>query len=74
MFILYTNIISINTPVFFPSTNEIIPACTFISLANLDFGVQICFYNGMDDYAKMLLQLSFPFYLMIITALNIIYI
>ena len=71
-FILYTNIISINIPVFFPSTNEIMPAYTFISLANLDLGIQTCFYNGMDDYAKMWLQLSFPFYLMIIAALIII--
>ena len=71
-FILYTNIISINIPVFFPTTNEIMPAYTFISLANLDLGIQTCFYNGMDDYAKMWLQLSFPFYLMIIAALIII--
>ena len=71
-FILYTNIISINIPVFFPTTNEIMPAYTFISLANLDLGIQMCFYNGMDDYAKMWLQLSFPFYLMIIAALIII--
>ena len=70
-FILYTNIISINIPVFFP-TNEIMPAYTFISLANLDWGIQMCFYNGMDDYAKIWLQLSFPFYLMIIAALIII--
>ena len=26
-------------------------------------GIQTCFYNGMDDYAKMWLQLAFPFYL-----------
>ena len=71
-FILYTNIISINIPVFFPTTNEIMPAYIFISLANLDLGIQMCFYNGMDDYARMWLQLSFPFYLMIIAALIII--
>ena len=71
-FILYTNIISINIPVFFPSTNEFVPAYTFISLANLDLGIQTCFYNGMDDYAKMWLQLAFPLYLMIIATLLII--
>ena len=71
-FILYTNIISINISVFFPTTNEIMLAYTFISLANLDLGIQTCFYNGMDDYAKMWLQLSFPFYLVIIAALIII--
>ena len=71
-FILYANIISINTPVFFPNTNGFTPAYTFISLANLDLGIQTCFYNGMDDYAKMWLQLAFPFYLIFIATLIII--
>ena len=68
-FILYINIISINTPILFPNVN---PIYTFISLANLDLGIQICFYNGMDDYAKMWLQLAFPFYLIFIATLIII--
>ena len=68
-FILYVNIISINTPVFFP---QYTPAYTFISLANLDLGIQTCFYNGMDDYAKMWLQLVFPFYLIFIATSLII--
>jgi len=25
-------------------------AHTLISLANLDLGIETCFYNGMDDY------------------------
>ena len=69
IFVLYVNIISVNTTVFFPT---IIPAYTFISLANLDLGIQTCFYNGMDDYAKMWLQLAFPFYLIFIATLIII--
>ena len=60
-FILYVNIISINTPVIFTEINHFTPTYTFISLANLDLGIQTCFYNGMDDYAKMWLQLAFPF-------------
>ncbi|XP_065903086.1 uncharacterized protein [Dysidea avara] len=71
-FILYVNIISINTPVFFPSLSSFMPAYTFISLANLDLGIQTCFYNGMDDYAKMWLQLAFPFYLIFIATSLII--
>jgi len=71
-FILYVNIISINTPLFFPQLGKFIPAYTFISLANLDLGIQTCFYNGMDDYAKMWLQLAFPIYLIFIaTSLTI---
>ena len=71
-FILYVNIISINTPVFFNELNHFTPTYTFISIANLDLGIQTCFYNGMDDYAKMWLQLAFPFYLIFIATLIII--
>ena len=71
-FILYVNIISINTPVFFTTLNDFTPVYTFISLANLDLSIQTCFYNGMDDYAKMWLQLAFPFYLIFIATLIII--
>ena len=71
-FILYVNIISINTPVLFTELNYFTPTYTFISLANLDLGIQACFYNGMDDYAKMWLQLVFPFYLIFIATLIII--
>ena len=71
-FILYANIISINTPLFFPSISIFTPAYTFISLTNLDLGIQTCFYSGMDDYAKMWLQLVFPFYLIFIATLIIL--
>ena len=65
-FILYANIISINLKMYFPNEDKFSPTRIFISLANLDLGIPICFYNGMDDYAKMWLQLAFPFYLIFI--------
>ena len=71
-FIFYANIISMNSPILFPKLDGFTPAYTFISLANLDLGIQTCFYNGMDDYAKMWLQLAFPFYLIFIATLIII--
>ena len=72
-FILYVNIISINNHVFFPQcSNSINFWYVFISLANLDLGIPTCFYNGMDDYAKMWLQLAFPAYLILIATLLII--
>ena len=40
----------------------------YISFANLDLGIETCFYNEMDGYAKMFLQLFFPFYLIVIAA------
>ena len=68
----YANLISINAPVFFLHLDGYVPAYTFISLVNFDLGVQTCFYNGMDDYAKMWLQLSFPTYLIFIATSLII--
>ena len=66
-FILYVNIIGINNDVFFPQYNNSINFWySFISLANLNVGIPTCFYNGMDDYAKMWLQLVFPAYLILI--------
>ena len=69
--IFYANIVSINDSVFLVNDNVFKPLRVFISFANLDLGIEICFYNGMDSYAKMWLQLFFPLYLIII-AISII--
>ena len=66
--IFYANIISINDSVFLTNNNVFQPLQVFISFANLDLGIETCFYNGMGGYAKMFLQLFFPFYLVIIAA------
>jgi len=73
-FVLYVNIISIDNTIIFPNylSNQNIFAYVFISLANLDLGIETCFYNGMDDYAKMWLQLAFPAYLIFIATFLII--
>ena len=60
-FLLYINTISINAPIFFPTGESVM--YTFVSLANLDLGIETCFYIGMNDYAKMWLQLVFPIYI-----------
>ena len=69
--IFYANIVSINDSVFLVNDNVFKPLRVFISFANLDLGIETCFYNGMDNYAKMWLQLFFPLYLIII-AISII--
>ena len=72
-FLLYINVVNINASTFFPTQNESITiAHTFISLVNLDLGIETCFYNGMDDYDKMWLQLTFPVYLIFIATTLII--
>ena len=68
-FILYVHITGINASVLFDNFTV---ANTLTSLANLDLGIQTCFYNGMDDYVKMWLQLAFPSYLIFIATLLII--
>ena len=69
--IFYANIISINDSVFLVNDNLFKPLKVFISFINLDLGIETCFYNGMDSYTKMWLQLFFPFYLVVI-AISII--
>ena len=70
--IFYANIVSINDSIFLVNDNVLKPLRVFISFVNLDLGIEICFYNGMDSYAKMWLQLVYPLYLIIIAALIII--
>ena len=68
-FILYANIISINNEIYFPNDNKFSLTRMFISF---DLGIPVCFYNDMNDYAKMWLQLVFPFYLIFIALCLII--
>ena len=68
--LFYANIISINTPIFFPSNNSV--SYVLISLLNLDLGIETCFYSDMDDLAKKVLQLAFPVYLILIATFIII--
>ena len=70
--IFYANVVSINDSVFLTNDNVFKPLRVFTSFVNLDLGIETCFYNGMDSYAKMWLQLFFPFYLIIIAASIII--
>ena len=64
--IFYANIVSINDSVFLVNDNVFNPLKVFISFINLDLGIETCFYNGMDSYAKVWLQLFFPLYLLVI--------
>ena len=63
--LFYANIVKLYEPVF--SRKKALPVLSqVISWINLDFGIEICFYNGMDSYAKQWLQFAFPLYLWII--------
>ena len=63
--IFYANIVAANHHIFFPQSSNN-PAVIFIAWLNLDLGIQTCFYNGMDAYAKTWLELVFPVYIWMI--------
>ena len=63
--LFYANNVRINDSIFF-SRNRNFAAqflATFIAWLNLDLGMESCFYDGMDSYAKTWLQFAFPTYL-----------
>ena len=63
--LFYANIVKLYEPVF--SRKGALPVLhQVVSWINLDFGFEVCFYNGMDSYAKQWLQFAFPLYLWII--------
>ena len=61
--LLFTaNIIKLYQPVFLGNQIPVPFFSQIVSWLNLDFGIKICFYNGMDRYVKEWLQFVFPFY------------
>ena len=62
---LYANIVGANNSVFLASKTAL---SIFVSWLNLDLGIETCFYENMDSYAKVLLQLVFPTYIFLLAA------
>ncbi len=69
--IFYANIVGTTQSVFF-TKSEATPLKVFISWLNLDFGIETCFYDGMNAYARVLLQLIFPIYLILLITMIIV--
>ena len=69
--VFYANIVTVNRTIFLPveSTNAL---SVFIAWLNLDFGIETCFYNGMDTYTKTWLQFVFPVYIWLLVGLMIL--
>ncbi len=63
--IFYANIVAANLSLVYPSEpNTYLDILkVFIAWINLDFGIESCFYDGMDTYANTWLQYAFPFYI-----------
>ena len=69
--IVYANILSLNRDILL-STNSANFLTVFIAWLNLDFGIPLCFYNGMDAYARTWLQFVFPVYIWLVIGLIIL--
>ena len=68
--IFYANIVAVNKAIFIPS-GTINILTIFIAWINLDFGIETCFFSGMDTYWHTWLQFVFPIYIWILVALLI---
>ena len=60
--IFYVNVVKANEFIFLPhkATN---PLTVFIAWANLDLGIETCFWDGLSAYSKTWLQFAFPLYI-----------
>ena len=75
--IFYANIVQTNKAVLFPPLTDSIAnlsqiSTTFIAWLNFDLGIEVCFYKGLDTYAKALFQFVYPVYMWTIMIIIIV--
>jgi len=70
--IFYANIVGADRSFFLAESSYSTFLRVFIAWLNLDFGIEACFYDGMDAYARTWLQLVFPLYIWIIVGFLIV--
>ena len=70
--IFYANVVSISGLTSFHNCAVHPILSVFIAWVNLDFGVEVCFYPGMDTYQKTWLQFAFPLYIWTLVAAIIV--
>ena len=70
--IFYANIINANRITYFGQSHFfLIPS--FLSWLNLDIGFNVCFFEGMDIYAKTWIQVAFPAYMIFLVIMIILF-
>ena len=63
--LFYANVVKLNEAFFFP--NGRVPVVShFISWLNLDLGIEVCLFDGLDGYWNTWLQFAFPAYLFLL--------
>ena len=74
-FIFYSNIVYSNHDIFLPINNEsnnvhlnnaVSALYTFQAWINLDFGFDVCFFDGLDTYQATWMQFIFPLYIWVL--------
>ena len=71
--VLYVNLIRINDSIYFQNSGVYsYILSTLIAWLNLDLGIEVCFYDGMNSYAKTWLQFIFPLYVFSLVGVVII--
>ena len=69
--IFYVNIVAANGKTFLPFTQPNF-VTVFINWLNMEIGIDVCFFEGMDSYWKTWLQLVFPAYVIFLVVIIII--
>ena len=77
--IFYANIVRANSAVLFPpgvSNSALSRFSSFLSIfiawLNLDFGIEVCLYDGLTAYVKTWLQFLFPLYIWLLVIVIIV--
>ena len=70
--IFYANIISANSSTFFPFSHPNF-VTVLIAWLNFELGIDTCFFEGMDTFWKILLQLAFPAYVLFLVVMVIFF-
>lgn len=68
--VFFANIVYANQSIYFRQPNLTF-LLVFISWLNLDIGIDTCFFEGMDTYAKTWIQLAFPAYIIFLVVMVI---
>lgn len=72
-FLFFANVIKLVNLEFFQLSDKGFALFqVIISWINLDFGIESCFYDGLDTYAKAWLQFAFSFYLFVLLTVPVI--
>ena len=70
--LFYANILASNSAAYFPLSSTPNLAFVIVSWLNLDIGLDVCFFNGMNVESKAVVQLAFPAYVISLVIIIIV--